>query len=814
MNEWIRVRGQVQGVGFRPAVARLAQQLGLHGWVKNDAEGVLIALGGTPQQRERFVAQLLADLPPLARVHELSRTAAGPAPALPARGFAILGSSVAEGAAPTASVVPDAALCAACAAEVLDPSSRRHRYPFTNCTHCGPRYSIALGLPWDRARTTQAGFALCEDCRAEYRDIADRRYHAEPIACPSCGPSVQLTRTDGRPFTLAGLDPNACDAVAAVSGLLLRGDIVALKGLGGYQLLVDATNEEAVQRLRQRKQRPHKPFALMARDLEMLRRYCAVSKAERSALESPAAPIVILRALASVQAPALASALSDLPLTAAHSHGFMLPSTPLHLLALANMPRPVVCTSGNRSAEPQVIDDAAVFAELDEIADWIVSHDRPIRNRVDDSVVRVFGGRMRVLRRARGFAPAPLALPPGFERVAEHERVLAAGADLKAALCLSRQNDLVLCQHLGDLDDLETYAQYGEQSEQLAALFEHQPTRFATDNHPEARAAEHARARAHALGLPCESVPHHHAHLAACWGDNNVPLTAAASLGLVLDGVGASDDAHALWGGEVLAGGYTDVERVASLEPIALLGGDRAAREPWRCLYAQLRATSTWGDIRASFGAVSSVQRLQHKPTDLLDRMLETGIGAPLASSCGRLFDAVAAALELCFEQQTYEAQAAQALEALAAGPALARAGAERMRGEHYALPISRSPRRPLQLASSRLVHAVLADLARGVAKDLIAARFHVALAAGLAQLCAEVASAREHSGRPVQRQVALSGGCLQNAVLHERLTLELEALGFKVLAHAEVPANDGGIALGQALVTLARCARERGLER
>lgn len=794
--ELIRVRGHVQGVGFRPAVARLARALGLPGWVKNDAEGVLIALGADSATCEEFVTQLLANLPPLAKVYELIRTVVAPDTlSLPTR-FEIVTSSAAGARPPSALVVPDAALCADCRAELLDPRSRRFGYAFTTCTHCGPRFSIARSLPWDRARTTMASFPLCAACRAEYEDVEDRRYHAEPIACPVCGPQLTLMRADGTPYD--------ADPIAGAAAALARGEILALKGLGGYQLLVDATNERAVARLRRRKQRPHKPFALMARDLTAVERYCSVSAQERSALLGSAAPIVLLRA----HRMRLASSVAGWPLLAADRYGFMLPTTPLHVLCLRELATPVVCTSGNRSEEPQATTDSDALERLKDIADWLLCHDRPIQQRVDDSVVQVVSGRTRVLRRARGLAPAPLPLPPGFEAVATREAVFAAGTDLKAAICLSRAADLVLGQHLGDLDDALTRIEYEDQSRALRSLFEHRPTRVAVDQHPESRAAEHARALADELGLPIDQVTHHHAHFAACLGENGLARDHDPVLGIVLDGLGVGDDGHALWGGEVFVGGYVQVERVGTLRPRALLGVDRAAREPWRCLYAELRSVFSWDELREQYAHVACVQQLMHKPVAVLEQMLSSGLGAPQASSCGRLFDAVAAALGLCFEQQTYEAQAAATLEALVSPGALAAAVEERELGLGYRLPVRGADGLAI-VDPSELWRALLADLATGSAASAIAARFHVALAGAYAELCESVVRERAAHCRPITRVVALSGGCFQNACLYERLHAELEARGFTVLAHARVPSNDGGSALGQALVSLARAARD-----
>jgi hydrogenase maturation protein HypF len=793
-GELMRLRGQVQGVGMRPCVARLAHELGLPGWVQNDEAGVLIVLGGAAASRERFVARLLAELPPLARLSKLSRA---PTDAAPAHGFSILGSAVADGSSLAVTLAPDASVCQACAQEVCDPAAPRFRYPFTSCTHCGPRFSIVRALPWDRAHTSMAGFALCPACRSEYEDVGDRRYHAEPIACPRCGPQLCLTDAQGRPID--------SDPLSHAATQLAAGAIVAVKGLGGFNLFVDATNEHAVARLRSRKRRPDKPFALIARDLQVVAAYAEASASERRALLAPAAPIVLLEAREQAQGRALARALSGPQRPRLARLGFMLPSTPLHLLLLQSFTHPLVCTSGNFSEQPLVIEDREALQQLGAIADLFVGHDRAIEHRLDDSVVRVFSGRARVLRRARGFVPAAIALPEGFAQLAARESVLAAGADLKAVLALSRADDVVLSQQLGDLDGAETRLAYDQARDRFCALFARSPTCIAADNHPEGRAAQLAQAWADERELPCLSVPHHHAHFAACLGENGVPLATAPLFGLVLDGIGAGSEPRSLWGGELFLGGYAHVERVASLEPVALLGGDRAAREPWRCLYAQLHQAGDFAALRARYAGVPGVARLDAKPGALLRTMLETGAHAPRASSCGRLFDAVAAALELCFERQGYEAEAAEALEDLAA-PSLARAVEERMRGQYYRVAQRRGEHGPWRLAQGELLLALLDDLASGSAPSLAAARFHVALALGWAELVERLARTRS-----VERSIALSGGCMQNALLHGRLTSELESLGFRVLSHAEVPAHDGGVALGQVLVALATKASDDG---
>ncbi|MBK8234750.1 MAG: carbamoyltransferase HypF [Deltaproteobacteria bacterium] len=801
-GELVRVRGQVQGVGFRPTVAKLALSMDLPGWVRNDADGVTIALGGTPAQRDRFVAALLADLPPLARIQDLARAPwSDELPAYDGR-FAILESPLRDQHGATASIVPDAVTCPACVAEILDPLARRYRYPFTNCTHCGPRFTIATRIPWDRANTSMTAFDLCASCRAEYDDPTDRRYHAEPIACHACGPRTSLARADGRSFTVDTM--SMLDAVDAIATLLQRGQIVAVEGLGGFNLLCDATDDAVVERLRARKCRPDKPLAMLARDLATIERYAELSEAERAALRDPAGPIVLVRARA--EGPQIAAAVVAMPAVRRPWYGFMLPSTPLHVLALRRFDRPAVCTSGNRSEEPQVCDPALASTQLGDIADWIVSHDRPIHNRVDDSVVRVVAGATRVLRRARGLAPAPLPLPPGFAEIAAREAVLAMGGDLKAAVCMTRASDAILSQHLGDLDDAAARVAYVEQLERLVATFEHRPTRVAIDRHRDGRAAACGWDRAAEAALELEAVGHHHAHFAACLGENAVPLGCRDVMGVVLDGLGVGDDDVSLWGAEFLCGDYASTERVATLRPIRLLGGDKAAREPWRCLYAHLRAHMGWGELLACWGDVDVVRRLHGKPIAMLEPMMERGLGSPHASSAGRLFDAVAAALDLCFEGQSHEAQAAMTLEALVTDDVESEALAELERGDVYPWTL---PHLAAGLPGAGLPYleplgvwrAVLGDLAAATPRELIAARFHVAFAHVIATTCTKLVERRG----TVARTVALSGGCFQNAVLHRRVAAELGARGFDVLAHRSVPANDGGLAFGQALTTLAR---------
>jgi hydrogenase maturation protein HypF len=876
-GETIRMRGTVQGVGFRPAVARVARRLGLAGWVKNDAEGVLLALAGPRAVRDAFVAAFLADLPPLAHVESVERCETASLEAAAARGesgFAILESAA---GAPRTGVSPDAATCAACLAEIRDPGARRFGYPFTNCTHCGPRFTIVTAIPYDRQRTTMAPFELCADCRAEYMDEGDRRYHAEPIACPRCGPQISLEQV-----------PNI-DVLDAAAALIRRGAIVAVKGLGGYHLCCDATSEAAVTALRERKRRRSKPFALMARDLAAIERLCLLAPLERRALTSPAAPIVLLDRRP--EAPSVASGVAP----GHRSLGVMLPATPLHHLLMERLVVPIVCTSGNLSEEPQVTDAAEARERLAGIADAYLDHDRAIAQRLDDSVVRLADGAIRVVRRARGFAPAPLPLPPGFERA---PRVTALGAQLKGTVCLLQDGHAVLSQHTGDLDDLRTLQEHRRTLRVLTELYEHDPEIIAVDMHPDYPSTRDGARLAEQRGLPLVSVQHHHAHIAACLAEHQVPLDHPPVLGIALDGLGYGDDGT-LWGAEFLMASYATAVRVATMKPVALLGGDLAAREPWRSLYAHLMAAMTWRDLTTHFTSLPLTRHLATKPRDLLDQALRTGLGAPLASSCGRLFDAVAAALALHPDRIDDEGQAAIALEQALTPAVLSRAEAEppypmplrfppntaasvrdstvaapnstvaspdsapdstvavpdtvvaavtcepgegarersvrgrvraedrlsagtaaasfsrRALGREHVRPLpgrcSSDPFSALPLPASLpfidpspLFAPLLRDIAASTPVPLLAARFHVALADSLVRMTLAILPSLSVAA-PAPTTIALSGGVWQNRALLELVTKRLRAAGLRVLVPRLVPANDGGVALGQAVVAAAR---------
>ncbi len=783
MGEAIRVRGLVQGVGFRPTVWRLARAHGLAGDVCNDGEGVLIRVWPGPEAPSDIIDQFCANLrsrcPPLARIDAIERVVLDADPAQP--GFSIQASN------PTrvrTGLVPDAATCDDCAREIQDRRDRRYRYPFTNCTHCGPRLSIVRAIPYDRANTSMAAFPLCPACVAEYGDPADRRFHAQPNACPVCGPRLWLADRNG-----TELDSGArgtIDAIDLASRLLAEGKILAIKGIGGFHLACDAANDAVVAELRRRKRRCQKPFALMARDLEIIRRYCRVSDAEANHLEGPPAPIVLLDRLPSgpgILAPGIAPGQGTL--------GFMLPYSPLHRLLLADWERPLVMTSGNLSEEPQCIDNADAMERLGGLADFALLHNRPIVNRADDSVVRMMDGDLRLLRRARGYAPAPIPLPPGF---ASAPQVLALGGELKNTACLLKDGQAILTQHLGDLEDARTAREYQRTLDLYQALFQHRPRVLAVDLHPDYRSTLIGRDRAAREGLPLVSVQHHHAHIAAVLADNGRSLDAGPVLGIALDGLGYGPDGT-LWGGEFLIADYRHYWRQAWLRPTPMPGGTQAILEPWRNLLAQIDSSLGWEAFEQHWSCLEVTRRLAERPLGVLRTMLARGLNSPLSSSAGRLCDAVAAALGLGGETITYEGQAAIELEALAA-TAMADAGP----GYPFAVTSTGEGR---LLDPAPLWSALFADLAAGTATARIAARFHLGLCDALASLAGQIAA---EAGLD---HVALSGGVFQNRLILEGLCERLRALDLNPLTHHRVPANDGGLSLGQAAVAAALSLQE-----
>jgi hydrogenase maturation protein HypF len=748
MKIW--VRGIVQGVGFRPFVYTQATQNNLTGWVRNTSSGVEIEIHGSPQNVQTFVYALEHNPPPLARIDSIEKQ---PGTANGYEQFEILTSQSQSG--DFIPISPDMSICPDCQRELFDPSDRRYRYPFINCTNCGPRFTIIQDIPYDRPQTTMSGFTLCPACQHEYENPLDRRFHAQPVACPKCGPQVWL-ETGGR-RTASGED-----AIQAARKLLKKGKILAVKGLGGYHLACDAANQNAVNELRRRKQRSDKPFALMAFDLQTVKQHCEVSPAERELLNARQKPIVLLeRKPQSNIAPEAAPRQSTL--------GFMLPYTPLHLLLLEpapGFPQVLVMTSGNVSEEPIAYQDDQARQRLQPLADAYLMHDRAIHMRTDDSVTRVIFEKPYLLRRARGYAPDPISLP--FEVTP----ILAAGAELKNTFCLTRQRYAFLSHHIGDLENMETLQSFQEGIEHFERLFRIRPELLAADLHPDYLATRYAVKRAHTENLPVVMVQHHHAHLAACLADNGWDSSEPV-IGLSYDGTGLGTDG-AVWGGEVLVGGYRDYQRAYHLAYTPLPGGDAAVRKPARMALAHLwQAGIDWEPELPAVDAVCPSERVT------LNAMLVKKLNAPLTSSMGRLFDAASALLGIRHEVN-YEGQAAIELEALA----------DPYEHGSYAFDVQAGIFDPAPLWQD-----LIADWRAGVSLPVLAARFHNSVAVLSLELCRAV---RDAQGISV---AGLSGGVWQNRTLLTHTVQLLQADGFTVLIHRRTPANDGGIALGQALV-------------
>ncbi|NOT48845.1 MAG: carbamoyltransferase HypF, partial [Acidobacteria bacterium] len=716
--EHIIVRGLVQGVGFRPNVWRLAKEFNIRGSVLNNGNGVEIEAQGSANNLENFVSAISQQAPPLSRINEINRKKIELSTGL--FDFQI---SESEATAIHTGVVPDASVCEACKAETLDPFARRFRYPFTNCTHCGPRLSIVQNIPYDRAHTTMRNFEMCADCGAEYEDPADRRFHAQPIACYTCGPRVWLERADGKPFTAEAF--TMLDEVDAACTLIQRGFIVAIKGIGGFQLACDATNEKAVARLRDLKHRERKPFALMVRDLDIAREYCELSEAEEQLLQGHQAPIVILKRSVVSNTQFIVS--SDVA-PGIQTLGVMLPNTPLHQLLLRRMPRPIVLTSGNLSDEPQCIDNDDAKARLGKIADYFLINDRPIAQRVDDSVVKIMASEPRILRRARGYAPGPIQLPKGFENAPS---ILAFGGELKNTFCLLSDGKAIISQHIGDLEDSATQADYRHNLQLYETLYQHKPTALACDLHPEYLSGKLARERSENIEVPLIETQHHHAHIAACLADNNIPLDAKPVIGIALDGIGFGDDGT-FWGGEFLLADYRSYKRLAAFKPVVMIGGEQAIKEPWRNTYAHLMAEMGWPRFALNYTDLELFEFLDKKPREVLDGMIAKQINSPLASSCGRLFDAVAAAVGIAREHAAYEGQGAVELEAIVDEKALREE--DELLAYPFAIPRLKESNLPY-IEPYAMWQALLGDLILKTPVPVIAARFHKGLAKVIVQM-------------------------------------------------------------------------------
>ncbi len=746
----IKVKGIVQGVGFRPFVFGLAKQYHLTGWVRNSSSGVDIVLNGTEEGLQAFLEQLKAHPPALAKIDQVLSTSVQPENFTE---FTILPSLAEEGQ--FVPISPDMSICPDCQRELFDPSNHRYRYPFINCTNCGPRFSIIRDIPYDRPKTTMAGFKMCPTCEKEYHDPLDRRFHAQPIACDDCGPQIW--------FESGGQRLAEKEAALQLARQWLReGKILAIKGIGGFHLACDARNDKAVAALRSRKKRSDKAFALMSFSPEIIARYCEVTAAEMALLESPQHPIVLLE-----RKPGTSVSRTVAP--GQTSLGFMLPYTPLHLLLLEpapDFPEVFVMTSGNSSEEPVAFEDQDAFNHLTKIADGFLMNDRPIHMRVDDSVYRVIEEKPYPIRRSRGYAPDAVKLPlPG-------KPSLACGAELKNTFCLTRDEYAFLSHHIGDLENYETLSSFESGIEHFKTLFRIEPQLIAADLHPDYLSTKYALALSQREKLPLVQVQHHHAHLASCLADNgwasNDPV-----IGLTFDGTGLGTDG-VIWGGEVLVGGYAGYERRFHLSEAPLPGGEAAIRHPSRIALAYLSAFGL--DWDPDF---SPVETLCAQDRTVLRSLLDNHINTPLTTSMGRLFDAVSALIGIR-QTATYEGQAAIELES----------ACDQNETSAYQIPFSGQ-----EMQLKPLFEQIVADLYAGISPSVLSARFHNGLAQMTAQVCQQIRSESSIN------TVAFSGGVWQNKTLLLKTTHLLRQAGFELLLHRQVPTNDGGICLGQVMV-------------
>lgn len=763
MRTQILVRGIVQGVGFRPYIFTLARRRALKGQVLNNTTGVLIDVEGESYTIEEFVNEIKTNSPPLSRVESVERS--DNLDLANYQDFRIVESAAnGEGFVP---ISADIATCRDCLRELFDPTDRRYRYPFINCTNCGPRFTIIEDIPYDREQTTMRDFPMCAACRAEYENPLDRRFHAEPTACPACGPRLRLTDAAGCEAELERVAFE--EIISRVRRLLLSGKIVAVKGIGGFHLACDALDAAVVERLRQRKYREDKPFAMMANSVEVVRNYCSVSTAEEDLLTSERRPIVLLKKRPGAVIPeAIAKQSSTL--------GFMLPYSPLHHLLLEKLDRPLVMTSANISDEPICYEDEEAMERLGKIADYFLFHDRRIHIRTDDSVTRVAAGREVVLRRSRGYAPAPVRVAFKFDSV-----ILACGAELKNTFCLTRDRYAFVSHHIGDLENLETLRSFTEGVEHFQRLFHLQPAAVAYDLHPEYLSTKYALALDHIETKV--GVQHHHAHIASCMADNQID---GEVIGVAMDGLGFGTDGR-MWGGEFFVADFTTAERLAHLDYIPLPGGAKAIREPWRMAAVYLHRA--FGDEFLKLD-IPFIRKLDTRAWATLRSMIATETNSPATSSMGRLFDAVSGLL--CLRHAVnYEGQAAIELETLADAACT----------ESYEFEIDASEGR---IRTEALIRRAVEDLLDGRPASLIAAKFHLGVAGLICRVACHVRDERRLN------RVVLSGGVFQNMFLLENVCRMLRADGFEVFTHRRVPTNDGGISFGQAAIASRRLSSGR----
>jgi hydrogenase maturation protein HypF len=745
------VRGLVQGIGFRPFVYRIASQMGLRGWVLNSAQGVFIEVEGVRETLETFLSRLKNEKPPRAVIQSLEFSF------LDAAGYERFDIRYSDQSGPkTVLILPDQAVCAACLQEVFDPDNRRYRYPFTNCTNCGPRFSIIETVPYDRSRTSMKQFEMCTDCAREYHDPSDRRFHAQPNACSRCGPSLELWDPKGMVLE------REAEALLGAVETIRSGKILAFKGIGGFQLMVDAQNSKAVELLRTRKRREEKPFALMYPSLDLAKEDCLVSELETRLLSAPESPIVLLQRKSSESHLAFAVAPGNPTL------GVMLPYSPSHHILMRDLGIPVVATSGNLSDEPICIDQQEALKRLEGIADVFLVHNRPIVRHVDDSIVRVVCGREMIVRRARGYAPLPVHMKDAMPSV------LAVGAHLKSSVALSVGKEIFISQHIGDLETAEAFSAFRSSIEDLPRLYESEVSLIACDMHPEYLSTKHAAG----MHLPTHQVQHHFAHVLACMAEHELQDNV---LGISWDGTGYGTDGT-IWGGEFLMTDEISFQRVAHFRPFRLPGGEAAVKEPRRTALGVLY--EIWGDRAMSDRKLAPVADFSNSELAVIRQMLNKGINSPFTSSAGRLFDAVASILGLR-HRVTFEGQAAMDLE-FAIQPDV---------NEVY--PFDIAPGSPMVVDWAPMIPEILIDMQKGHSANSVAAKFHNTLSE-------IILSVAQKFGQP---RVVLTGGCFQNRYLVERSVRRLSDAGYQPYWHQRVPPNDGGIAVGQVLAA-ARYAR------
>jgi|TARA_B100000315_G_scaffold254068_1_gene294309 hydrogenase maturation protein HypF len=767
--------GIVQGVGFRPTVYRIAHELGLVGSVYNDYSGAVADIWGSTQDHSMFSDRLQSNLPHAAKIESIKiQTLKGSPPI----GFSIKKST--QDGVPT-NVVPDLGVCSECITEISIQNENRYQYPFTNCTNCGPRYSIIHEMPYDRIRTSMSEFSMCEKCSLEYENPKDRRFHAQPIACNECGPKIWFeTNSDQK---INSEEMTDYDHLKIAAEYIKQGEILAIKGIGGYHLACDATQSKTLKQLRERKNRPKKPFALMAKNLEMIQRFCEFTSEEQEWLESPVAPIVLLKKINFCSLPNLLA-------PGQNSLGFMLPYTPLHHLLFNLLEVPLVMTSGNLSDEPQCINEEQVRQRLSGITKLIVMHNREIINRIDDSIVRKSYKGRQVIRRARGLAPNHVLLPKGFEGVSN---VLACGSELKNTFCMLHQGSGLLSPHIGDLKDNRVEKDYKKCIDTFEQFYLASPEIIAVDLHPDYRSVRFGEDRSEENGLTLFRIQHHHAHIASCLGEHKIPLRSPPVLGVALDGFGMGTDGT-FWGGEFMMADYLGFERIGTFKPIPLLGGNQAMREPWRNLLAHIFSGMGWDYFQKNYSSLKFVEFLREKPIKVFEALMAPE-RSPSSSSCGRLFDAVAAALGVCRETISYEGEAAMLVEALA--------HQDSQDSKAYPFDISKNEHGIDWIEPGPFWEKLFGDLIEGIPLNVVAGRFHRGLAKTIVRM---VKSLCRPDGKPPKTNtIALSGGVFQNTMLLNLVWSELETNEFKVLTNAEIPANDGGISLGQALIASAK---------